>query len=91
MEAAIEAEKKVRVGRLAGVYVQGGELFDDVTSDGEGIVALQCRDGSARRQPDAMATETTEAYPMTTDASSSLSLPARHGSDYASEEDLDDM
>uniref|UniRef100_A0A0E0Q941 Uncharacterized protein n=1 Tax=Oryza rufipogon TaxID=4529 RepID=A0A0E0Q941_ORYRU len=57
-----DARNKVRmelaVGRLAGVYVQGGELFDDddddVAGDGDGTAASQCRDGGAC-QSDGMA------------------------------------
>uniref|UniRef100_A0A0E0AKP4 Uncharacterized protein n=1 Tax=Oryza glumipatula TaxID=40148 RepID=A0A0E0AKP4_9ORYZ len=81
-----DARNKVRmelaVGRLAGVYVQGGELFDDddeddVAGDGDGTAASQCRDGGAC-QPDGMAGETTKAWPTRTNTSSSSSPPAMH-------------
>ncbi len=76
-----DARNKVRmelaVGRLAGVYVQGGELFDDddedgVAGDGDGTAASQCRDGGAC-QSDGMAGETTKASLTRTNTSSSSS------------------
>lgn len=76
-----DARNKVRmelaVGRLAGVYVQGGELFDDdddddVAGDGDGTAASQCRDGGAC-QSDGMAGKTTKASLTRTNTSSSSS------------------
>ncbi|KAF0905328.1 hypothetical protein E2562_003924 [Oryza meyeriana var. granulata] len=48
-DAKNKARMELAVGRLAGVYVQGGELFDDVAGDDNGTAALQCKDGGARQ------------------------------------------